>query len=168
VKRAIVLALSIILALTMAAPNVLAQGNGGKPEDVSGIIPPEDVAKIFPGHCSFPIQLELSGKGKTIVLPDGRRILTSPGLHVTVTNVETGEQATFNVTGTSHETTNLENGNVTTRITGRNLPFDPVEGVNLTIGNFSFVFDKDGNLIKSFADPPVGNGQVIDVCELLS
>ena len=162
-KRAIVLALSVILALTMAAPTVLAQGNGGAPEDVSGTIPPEVVAQ-FPGACSFPMQLELSGKGKVITLPDGRRIITSPGLHVTVTNVETGEQATFNITGTFHETTNLETGEVTTRITGRNLLFDPEEGVVLTIGQFTYVFDAEGNLIQPFE----GKGQVIDVCELLS
>jgi hypothetical protein len=162
-KRAIVLALSVILALTMAAPTVLAQGNGGAPEDASGTIPPDDVAKYFPGHCSFPIQLELSGKGKVITLPDGRRILTSPGLYVTVTNVETGEQATFNITGTLHETTNLETGEVTTRITGRNLLFDPEAGVVLTIGPFTYVFDAEGNLIQPF----VGKGKVTDVCALL-
>ncbi len=161
-KRAIVLALSVILALTMAAPTVLAQGNGGAPEDVSGTIPPEIVAQ-FPGHCSFPIQLELSGKGKEITLPDDRRIFTSPGLHVTVTNLDTGEQATFNITGTFHETTNPQNGEVTTRITGRNLLFDPEAGVVLTIGNFSFVFDAEGNLVQPFK----GEGQVIDVCALL-
>jgi hypothetical protein len=60
------------------------------------------------------------------------------------------------------------NGDVTYRITGRNLPFDPDAGVNLTIGNFNFVFDKNGNLIKSFEDTDDGKGQVIDVCELLS
>ncbi len=162
-KRAIMLALSVILALTMAAPTVLAQGNGGAPEDVSGTISPEDVAKFFPGHCSFPIQLELSGKGKAITLPDGRRIITSPGLHVTITNLDNGEQATFNITGTFHETTNPQNGEVTTRITGRNLLFDPEAGVVLTIGNFFFVFDAEGNLIQPFE----GKGQVIDVCALL-
>jgi hypothetical protein len=37
VKRAIVLAISVILALTMAAPTVLARSdNGVAPEDVSG------------------------------------------------------------------------------------------------------------------------------------
>jgi hypothetical protein len=162
VKRAIVLALSVILALTMAAPTVLAQGNGGAPEDVSGTIPPEVVAQ-FPGACSFPMQLDLSGKGKVITLPDGRRILTSPGLHVTVTNVDTGEQATFNITGTFHETTNPETGEVTTVVTGRNLLFDPEAGIVLLSGNFSFVFDAEGNLIQSFE----GKGQVIDVCALL-
>jgi hypothetical protein len=164
-KRAIVIALSVILALTMAAPTVLAQGgNGGAPEDVSGTISPEDVAQFFPGHCSFPIQLELSGKGKVITLPDGRRILTSPGLHVTVTNVDNGEQATFNITGTLHETTNLETGEVTTVVTGRNLLFDPEAGVVLTIGPFTYVFDAEGNLIQPFE----GKGKVIDVCALLA
>ena len=163
-KRAIVLALSVILALTMAVPMVSARSvNGVAPEDVSGTIPPKDVAKFFPGHCSFPIQLELSGKGKTIELPDGRRILTSPGLFVTVTNVETGEQATLNITGTFHETTNPQNGEVTTVITGRNLLFDPEAGVVLTIGPFTYVFDAEGNLIQAFE----GKGQVIDVCALL-
>ena len=162
-KRAIVVAISVILALVVAAPTVLAQGNGGAPEDVSGTIPPEDVAQFFPGHCSFPIQLELSGKGKVISLPDGHRILTSPGLHVTVTNMDNGEQATFNITGTFHETTNPENGEVTTTVTGRNLLFDPEAGVVLTIGEFTYVFDAKGKLIQAFE----GEGQVIDVCALL-
>jgi hypothetical protein len=158
------MAISVILALTMAAPTVLAQGNGGAPEDASGTIPPDDVAKYFPGHCSFPIQLELSGKGKLITLPDDRRILTSPGLDVTVTNMDNGEQATFNITGTLHETTNLETGEVTTVVTGRNLLFDPEAGVVLTIGNFTYVFDAEGDLIQAFE----GEGQVIDVCALLA
>ena len=74
-KRAIVLALSVILALTMAAPTVLAQSdNGTAPEDVEGtfIVNPGDPG----GSCPFQLQLEVSGKGKTITLPDGRRILT--------------------------------------------------------------------------------------------
>jgi hypothetical protein len=173
VKRAIVLALSVILALVVAAPTVLAQDegppNGGAPEDFTAtiIVDPEDPDPPLPGHCSFPIQLDLSGKAKTIELPDGSAIITSPGLFVTVTNLDTPEnQVTLNITGTFHETT-AENGDVTTRITGRNLPFDPDAGVNLTIGNFSYVFDKNGNLIQSFEDTD-GKGQVIDVCELLS
>jgi hypothetical protein len=44
---------------------------------------------------------------------------------------------------------------------------DPDAGYVLLSGNFSFVFDKDGNLIKSFEDTN-GHGQRIDVCKLLS
>jgi hypothetical protein len=47
------------------------------------------------------------------------------------------------------------------------LGFDPEAGVVLTIGNFTYVFDADGNLIQSFEDTD-GNGQVIDVCALLA
>ena len=172
-KRTIVLALSVILALVVAVPTVLAQDegppNGGRPEDFTAtiIVDPEDPEPPLPGHCSFPIQLDLSGKAKTIELPDGSAIMTSPGLFVTVTNLDTPEnQVTLNITGTLHETT-AENGDVTTRITGRNLPFDPEAGVNLTIGNFSFVFDAEGNLLQSFEDTD-GKGQVIDVCALLA
>ena len=161
-KRAIVLALSVILALVVAAPTVLAQGNGGAPEDVSGTftVNPGDI----PGTCAFPMLFELSGKGKTIELPDGSLILTSPGVHVTVTNLATPEnQATFNITGSFHQTTNPENGQVTTLTRGRNLLSDPEAGTVMAIGNFSFVFNSDGTLDQSLE----GEGRLIDVCALL-
>jgi hypothetical protein len=172
VKRAIVLALSIILALTMAAPTVLAQGNGGAPEDVSGTIPADVVAQ-FPGACSFPMELKLSGKGKTIVLPDGRRILTSPGLYVTVTNFTNevrGESLTFNVTGSIHGTPRPDDPNVVDYvITGRNLASDPA-GLFLNIGRFTYTLRLDpvtGQVIET-VEPQQGKGQAIDVCALLS
>jgi hypothetical protein len=166
VKRAIVLAISVILALTMAAPTVLARSdNGTAPKPVSGdftVVPGAEG-----GSCAFPLHLDLSGKGKLITQPDGSRIITSPGLDVTATNTLNDEQARFSIAGTFFETT-AENGDVTTVITGRNLLFDPDAGIVLLSGNFSFVFDAEGNLIKSFEDPPAGNGQVIDVCALLA
>ena len=168
-KRAIVLALSVILALTMAAPTVLAQEegppNGGAPDVVSGTVPPE----FFPGTCAFPLHLEVNGKAKLIELPDGggvglTSIATSPGLDVTITNVETPEnQATFNITGSFHQTTNLETGDVTTLARGRNLLSDPEAGTVIAIGNFSYVFDAEGNLVQGLE----GKGQLIDVCALL-
>ena len=169
-KRAIVLALSVILALTMAAPTVLAQEegppNGGAPDVVSGTVPPE----FFPGTCAFPLHLEVNGKAKLLELPDGggvglTSIATSPGLDVTITNVETPEnQATFNITGAFHNSADTpETGLVTTRVTGRNLLSDPVAGTVIAIGNFSFVFDAEGNLVQ----PLEGKGRLIDVCALL-
>ena len=164
-KRAIVLALSVILALTMAAPTVLARSvNGVKPVDVSGRVPPQ----FFPGTCEFPLQLDLSGKAKLIHVPEFSAlgsISTSPGLDVTITNRDTPEnQATFNITGVFHQTTNPENGQVTTVVTGRNLLSDPVAGTVIAIGNFSFVLNSDGTVAK----PLEGEGQVIDVCALLA
>ena len=167
-KRAIVLALSVILALVVAAPTVLAQSDNGvapSPHPFSGTftVNPGD----FPGTCDFPMLFEVSGKEKRITLPDGTLIITSPGLDVTATNLQNGEQARFSITGTFFETT-AENGDVTTVVTGRNLLFDPDAGIVLLSGNFSFVFDAEGNLIKAFDDPPAGKGQLIDVCALLA
>jgi hypothetical protein len=165
-KRAIVVAISVILALTMAAPTVLARSvNGTAPKPVSADFTVDAFAEG--GSCAFPLHLDLSGKGKLITQPDGSRIITSPGLDVTATNTLNGEQARFSITGTFFETT-AENGDVTTVITGRNLLFDPDAGIVLLSGKFSFVFDAEGNLIKSFEDPPAGNGQVINVCALLA
>jgi hypothetical protein len=110
------------------------------------------------------MRLDLSGKAKTIELPNGAFIFTSPGLDVTITNLDSPEnQAMFNITGTFHQTTNPENGEVTTVVTGRNLLFDPEAGTNIAIGNFSFVFDAEGNLVQ----PLAGEGRLIDVCALL-
>jgi hypothetical protein len=115
VKRAIVLAISVILALTMAAPTVLARSeNGVAPGDASGTLELAPNDPRFPGSCDFPMRLDLSGKAKTIELPNEAFIFTSPGFDVTITNRDNGEQATFNITGSFHQTTNPENGEVTT------------------------------------------------------
>ena len=165
-KRAIVVAISVILALVLAAPTLLARSDNGKaPQPVSAdfIVEAGDPG----GSCDFDIRLEVSGKGKTITQPDGSRILTSPGLKVTLTNTDPvtgGEQARFSISGAFHETTDPVTGEVTTKVTGRNLLFDPDAGIVLLSGNFSFVFAADGTLIQPFE----GKGRVIDVCELLS
>ncbi len=81
----------------------------------------------------------------------------------TLTNLDNPEnQETLNITGAFHQTT-LENGDVVTVATGRNLLGDPEAGFVLAIGDFSFVFDKEGNLIQ----PLSGEGQLIDICALL-
>jgi hypothetical protein len=171
VKRAIVLALSVILALIVAAPTVLAQEegppNGEPPQVISGPVDPDD----FPGTCAFPLDLVVNGKAKLILLPDGgagvTSIATSPGLKVTITNGANPEnQATFNITGSFHNSANTpETGLVTTRVTGRNLLSDPVAGTVIAIGNFNFVTDANtGDNVQ----PLDGKGQLIDVCALLA
>jgi hypothetical protein len=120
-----------------------------------------DSGAVF-GKCDEPISLVYSGKAKTLQLPGERFIFTSPGLTATLTNVESGEQETVVITGAFHQTT-LENGDVVTVATGRNLLGDPEAGFVIAVGNFSYVFDAQGNLIQ----PLEGEGQLIDVCELL-
>lgn len=162
-KRLVLMLVGALVALVVAAPVAYAQSeNGAAPGDASGtiVVKPGD----YPGSCEFPFSLDFSGKGKTIELPDGGFIFTSPGLDVTATNLDEPEnQATFNITGSVHQRT-LENGDVETVMTGRNFAIDPVAGTTVVIGRFSFVFDAEGNLVQ----PQTGNGQRIDVCELLS
>src|SRR5215203_2793726 len=101
-KRAIVLALSVILALVVAAPTVLAQEgaspNGRPPEAVSEEpfvlpaknpnVPSTDPASV---GCDFPVFSEPREKGKVIFLPDGIFIFTSPNLYSPLTNVDAPE-----------------------------------------------------------------------------
>jgi hypothetical protein len=99
------IAISIVLALSGAVPiaSVGAQG------------PPTDVSDPFPdpveGLCEFPVRIKLRGKMGLIELPGGGFITTSPGLTATLTNDESEQAVTLNITGPITETM-LANGNV--------------------------------------------------------
>ena len=97
-----------------------------------------DPGAVF-GYCDDPIRLEYSGKANTLQLPGGRFIFTSPELTATLTNLDSGVQETVVITGAFHQTT-LENGDVVTKATGRNLLGDPQAGFVVAVGNFSYVF----------------------------
>jgi hypothetical protein len=160
VSRSIIIAISALLALLVAAPMAVA-ARQAPPLPVEGS---QDLrAGAVYGSCDFPIRFESSGKAQELVLPDGRFIYTSPELTATLTNLSTGKKVTISITGAFHQTT-LANGDVVTEATGRNLLGDPEAGFVLAVGNFSYVFDKKGNLVQ----PLTGEGQLIDVCGLLS
>jgi len=115
------------------------------------------------GVCAFGVEISGTGKTKTIVLPGDRLIMTSPGADVTLTNLDDPtKQVTLNITGSFHVTTE-QDGSVVTVSTGRSLLGDPQAGFVLAIGNFSFVFDANGNLIQ----PLQGKGQLIDACAMI-
>ncbi len=164
----VVAGMAAIMALFVAVPMVLAQGQGGAPEPVDEgpfLLPAAGEEGAFPGSCSFPVLYEPTGKSKTIELPnDQGLIITSPGLDATLTNTVTGTQETFNVTGTVRVLPLNEEGNLVTELRGRNLAIDPEAGFVVVAGNYSYTFDANGNLIE----PLSGNGQLIDVCEALA
>ena len=128
---------------------------------------PVDETPFTVPQCGFPVIVQLSGKGKAIDLPGGRKIITSPGLNVTLTNPANGNQETFNITGALHQRI-LENGDVETVATGRGILFDPMvpglRGLILVIGRFTYVVDQENNLVQ----PLQSTGQLIDVCALLA
>jgi hypothetical protein len=158
--RIAVLVISVIVALSMATPIALV-GAQGPPEDVEYTVKLSDFGPLL---CAFDVLFEVSGKAGVIALPGGGFILTSPALRATLTNLTSGESVTLSITGAFHNTT-LENGNVQTVYTGRNILGDPLEGLVLLIGEFTGVADRDtGRLVQ----PLEGNGQQIDLCALLS
>ena len=174
-KRILLLVVGILLALVVTAPMVAAQSdNGGAPENIDGrsfdipakdpTAPPTDPASI---GCSFPLHVEVTGKEKLIELPDGGFILTAPGQKATVTNVETGEEVTFNITGTTRASAPDENGIVDYVIRGRNLAGDPA-GIFLNIGRFTYSLDQSDPDNIEIVKPQEGKGQAIDICALLS
>jgi hypothetical protein len=171
VRRSIMIALGALLALVVAAPLAFAQSQGGAPQPVDDtpfVLPPLSDPEHIAAACEFPVGVQFSGRTKDIDVPDlpgkERTISIFPTLTVTLTNVNEPEnQVTLNATGSSHQTT-LENGDVVTVVTGLNVLGDPEAGFVLAKGNFSFVFDEEGNLIQSLE----GEGQLTDICGLLS
>jgi hypothetical protein len=164
------IALGALLALVVAAPLAFAQSKGGAPEPIDETpFVLDAMEEPIGAACTFPVLVEPSGRTKEIDVPERpgeeeRTITIFPAESYTLTNVNEPENTvTLNTTGAQQQTT-LENGDVVTVVTGLNLLGDPDAGFVLAKGNFSFVFDKDGNLIQ----PLEGEGQLTDVCELLS
>jgi hypothetical protein len=131
----------------------------GRPTEVDPT-PFEIPAGVF---CDFAFRVEPAGKAKALALPGERMIFLSPGLTWTMTNLDNLRQVTFRIPGAFHVET-LENGDVETVVTGRNILGDPVAGLVLAVGRFSFVFDASGNLIQ----PLQGTGRLVDICGLLA
>jgi hypothetical protein len=179
VRRSIMIAVIALLALAMAAPVVLAQreppqkANGAPPADilVDAVVPAQDPnadpRTLASLGCDFDVRVVITGKIKTIALPNGGTITTAPAQNVTITNLETNKSATFNVTGVRFDSPPGADGIVYSVITGRNLAFDPA-GTFLNIGRFTFAIDTTTGEQFPIVQPQQGKGQAIDVCALLS
>jgi hypothetical protein len=154
-RRMLVLVVGAALALAVALAAT---------RDASAA-PPETFEDAFPveGVCDFPVLLEVSGKSKFIELPDGRSIVTSPGLRVTLTNLDKpANSASYVITGAFHQR-ELAGGRLLVVATGRNLLFDPSLGMFLTVGRVAFEVDEDGSVT-----PLEDTGRMIDVCVRLA
>jgi hypothetical protein len=173
VRRSTMIALIALLALALAAPAVLAQGNGGAPQDVivEGVLPAQDPdapdTDLASLGCDFDLGYLVTGKTKTITRPDGGAIVIAPGQNATLTNLETGEEVTYNVTGVTFASAPDQNDIVYYVITGRNAAFDPA-GTFLNIGRFTFAIDTTKGELHPIVEPQEGKGQAIDICEILS
>lgn len=120
--------------------------------------------------CKYSVELVVTGKSKSIDLPNDRFIVASPGQEVTVINLKTGESATFLITGTTHAQVQAD-GTTEYTVTGLNVVLNAREakseeqGLFLLEGNFNFALNPDGvTEARVFS----GTGDVTDICALLA
>ncbi len=158
-KKLAVLVAGALMALLMLA---LATTASAAPPD-----PVDSTPFTVEGICPFPMLAELSGKSKLKELPGERTLSISPGLRVTLTNLEEPtNQVSYVITG-SFLWTELANGNLFVVARGRNIVFGPDVGMFLTIGRFTFIaFDAGGTPVA--LTHPTGQGRLIDVCATLA
>ncbi len=119
------------------------------------------------GLCDFPVLTELTGKTKTIELPNGSFLVTAPAQRVTLTNLEEPDsRASFGITGTARVKV-LENGDELVVGRGRSLLGLPGEGLFLTIGRVTYTVTPTGG---PFVDITIleSKGRVIDLCARLA
>ncbi len=158
-KKLAVLVVGVLTALLMLAFAGIASAAPPEPVDSTPF--------TVEGICPFPMLAELSGKSKIKELPGGRKLSTSPGLHVNLTNLEElTNQMSYVITGSFLET-ELANGNLFVVARGRNIVFGPEVGMFLTIGRFTLIaFDAEGTPLSLTG--PTGQRRLIDVCARLA
>lgn len=132
-----------------------AFSNGGPPEAF-------DVTFVIDWICSYPLEVQLDGKEKFIVRPNGSFIVTAPRLWTRLTNLDTGATTVESVTG-AITVDFRENGDAAIGLTGRNLVEDET-GLFITVGTFTQVIAVN----RDYVQPLQGRGRTIDVCALLS
>ena len=130
-------------------------GQGGAPA-------PIDEVFVLNDPCSFPVQVQLVGKEKITVQPNGLLAISSPGATALLMNLESGKSISEGITGTIRVEFR-DNGDAVLGLTGRSL-VETENGLFLTIGNFSITVDVLGNS----AVPLAGVGRLLDVCALLN
>ena len=149
------------LALPTAELARASEGRGGPPG------PPNTMTFLIPASvCGFPVQATATGREGVISLPGGGVILTYPATTAVFTNLsDPTKSATINgLTGPLIVTFD-QNGNTIARGLGRNAiwgPEAPGFGIRFMAGDFTLVFDPNGNLLSETL-----NGLVTNVCDLI-
>jgi hypothetical protein len=158
IKSSFLLAACLILAaLGPPAAELSRAGNGSPPNPFTQTL-------TIPGICGFDVQATVTGLQGVISLPSGGIIVTGPDTFGTFTNLsDPTKNVTLNMSGVFHVSFD-QNGNTIVMVTGRNVAADPSFGLLLLVGEFTLVFDPQGNIISG----PTGNGQMINICQFIN
>lgn len=159
-RRLPVACVALGLAAAVSAPaQVSARQQRPTPVEFSETFP--NVEAGLPEICSFPIQIEVQGKEKTIERPNGTMIFISPTLTATVTNLETGEELNLRIPGAVKTQPTGELVFVGPNLVVRSPAFgDDTTGLFFVKGRFTF----DPSRSPQFS----GSGKLVDVCAVLA
>ena len=146
----------ILVAFGPPTAEVSLAGRGSQPGVVNQTF-------TLPGACGFDVQATVTGKEGVINLPSGGLIIHGAE-YGTFTNLsDPTKSVTVHLPGAVHISFD-QNGDTIYMATGRNGWIDPSFGILLLVGNFTFVYDSNGNLIEG----PTGNGQITSICDLIN
>jgi hypothetical protein len=168
----------IVTSLALAGTLIGAGASAAPPV----VIRPSSAITSFPlpagSACDFDAQFDATaGKGGLVLFADGRALTTSPGLKVTVTNLETGAAWSSNASGAFHDQPPVivdEQLQITSHMTGHNLLFGLFETeAGLEPGMYKFVGTLDVTITLGEAGPIFSDiddraARVTDVCAALS
>ena len=156
----LVAATCLILAGLGLPTAELARGGGSPPG-------PFTMTFTIPASvCGFEVQETITGKLGVISLPGGGLLVTAPATTATFTNLDTNESVTINGFTGPAKVSFDQNGNTVVRGLGRGAIDDPAVsdfGIRFQDGDFTLVFDPNGNLLSD-----TGNGLVTNVCDLIN
>jgi hypothetical protein len=130
----------VLLALCALASMVMAAGASAAPNPNSGRVPVEIPSdQTVTGVCPFPVAIHVDiNKEFSKEHQNGVTIITGR-LVVTITNTETGQSVTYNISGPVHITS--QDGLETDVFLGRSLLFNPDIGMLVTSGRAVTTFD---------------------------
>jgi hypothetical protein len=130
----------VLLALCALASMVMAAGASAAPNPNSGRVPVEiPPDQTVTDVCPFPVAIHVDiNKEFSKEHQNGVTIITGR-LVVTITNTETGQSATYNISGPVHITS--QDGLETDVFLGRSLLFSPDIGMLVTSGRAATTFD---------------------------
>ena len=164
-RRIVISFLMVVFSLTgVHLACAAGSGIGGSPPTPMGWSADLQANFLGPGMCPFPINVSVSGKTSTIVLPGNRLIITAPNQHAVVTNLDDpSKTVTLNIPGVFRQSVD-QNGNNVTVVTGRNLMGDPQAGLVLAVGTFSYIYDSTNTTL---IQPLTGKGTLSDICAMV-
>lgn len=150
---------TVVAVAALAAPTVALANQGGSPS------PGSNTLQFAAGEaCAFPVEIQSSGKSKSMPFKGGRVItLFAQSVTTAVNLADPSKSITVRGGGNWHDVI-LPSGAILGSMSGHSYIVGNPFGLLLLIGQFSVVIAPDGQI----TEPPVGNGRQVQLCDLIA